>query len=131
MPIRANGKYLPPYGRSVATSCPSSSLEKKKNVRHENRMPRSENAKFSRYEAAWRKSRLMKAQTLRSVGTARVLVDDLGEDLRQVGLPARALENARPAGNGERDQVRYGPGRVAERELERLASRTVALAHAR
>src|SRR5881396_80847 len=103
MPMRTNGKYSPPYGLSVATSCPSSSLEKKKNVRHENRIPRIENAKFSRYEAVSRKSRLTKAQTLRSVGTAGVLVDDLREDLGQVGFPAGALEHARPAGHGERD----------------------------
>src|SRR5437762_1404651 len=113
MPMRTNGKYSPPYGRSVGTSCPSSSLEKKKNVKHENRIPRTEKAKFSRYEAVWRKSRLTNAQTLRSIGTAGVLANDLRENLGQVRFPSRALEDARSAGDREGDQLRHGPGRIA------------------
>src|SRR5438093_910566 len=117
MPIRTKGKYSPPYGLSVATSCPWSSLEEKKNVRQEKRIARIEKTKFSLYEAVWRKSRLTKAQTLRSVSTAGVLIDDLREDLGQVGFPARALEDARAAADGERDQIGHRARRVPERQL--------------
>src|SRR5436309_8827686 len=121
MPTSANGKYLPPYDTSVAIVWPSSSLEKKKNVRHENRIPSSERTKFIRYEAICRKSRLTKAQILNSVPTAGVLLDDLGEDLRKARFTARALEQERPARDGLRDELRDRGGRVGQREVHRHA----------
>src|SRR5437867_449046 len=121
MPRSANGKYSPPYGTSVAIFCPSSSLEKKKNVRQENRIPRSERTKFIRYEAICRKSRLTKAQILSSVPTAGVLLDDLGEDLRQARFTAGALEQERPAQDGLGDELRDRGGRVGQGEVHRHA----------
>src|SRR5262249_10037912 len=67
MPIRANGKYSPPYRPSVGTCAPSNSREKRKKARQDVKIATSVNAKLRRYDAAWRKSRTRNAQTLRSV----------------------------------------------------------------
>src|SRR4029453_2273262 len=114
MPMSAYGKYFPPYGASAWIDWPSISLEKKKNVSDENRMPIIENTKFVRYDAMFSRSRLTNAQTLRRIATPCVLRDDLREDLGQGRFTPRALEDGDPARDGERHGGGNGPLGIAD-----------------
>src|SRR5262245_9659477 len=63
-------------------------------------------------------SLLTKAQTLRSVGTPRVLRDDLREDLHQGRVPARALEKARAGADDDLDHLGHRDVRRRENEVD-------------
>src|SRR5262245_50453126 len=117
MPTSAYGKYFPPYGASAWTGCPSKSLEKKKNVSDEKRMPSIENTKFVLYDAMFSMSRRTNAQILRRIGMPCVLRDDLREDLGQGRFTPSALENGRPARDGERHGGGNGPLRIGDGQL--------------
>src|SRR5262247_1709094 len=103
MPTSANGKYAPPYWASAGICSPGMSLEKKKNVRLESRIPASDTRKLKRYDAVWTKSRTTKAQSLRSVIMLGVFRDDLREDLGEARLAPRAFEDADAARDRELD----------------------------